>query len=383
MSVPFLDLKTQYNQIKDEIASELSEVLDTCYYVLGPKVASFEEKFAEIAGTKYCIAVSSGTAAVHIMIWASDLQPGSGIIVPPNTFTASVEGIVLAGHVPVFVDVDKDTLNLSPDRVRNFLESCSSTGKPIDPKTGAEIRGILAVDLYGQPAAMPELEKISEHYGLLLFEDACQSVNASRNGRPAGSFGTAAAFSFYPGKNLGAFGEGGAVTTNSEDIAGRVRALRDHGSREKYLYDFIGHNYRMSAFQGAVLGVKSRYISQWNDRRRDAAKRYNELLSGLPLVLPSEDGDVRHVYHLYALHTPERDTLREFLSSRDVASGLHYPLPLHTQKAYSYLGYEAGDFPVSEWNSSCNLTLPMFPDLSQDQQIIVVEAVKSYFSQKD
>ncbi len=383
MSVPFLDLKTQYNQIKDEIVSELTEVLDTCYYVLGPKVAAFEEKFAEIAGTKYCIAVSSGTAAVHIMIWASDLQPGSGIIVPPNTFTASVEGIVLAGHVPVFVDVDQDTLNLSPDRVRSFLESCSSTGKPIDPKTGAEIRGILAVDLYGQPAALPELEEISDRYGLLLFEDACQSVNASRNGRPAGSFGTAAAFSFYPGKNLGAFGEGGAVTTNSEDIAGRVRTLRDHGSREKYIYDFIGHNYRMSAFQGAVLGVKSRYISQWNDRRRNSAKRYNELLSGLPLVLPSEDGDVRHVYHLYAVHTPERDALREFLSSRDVASGLHYPLPLHTQKAYSYLGYEAGDFPVSEWNSSCNLTLPMFPDLTQDQQVIVAEAVKSYFSEKD
>jgi len=383
MSVPFLDLKTQYNQIKDEIGSELTEVLDTCYYVLGPKVAAFEEKFAEIAGTKYCVAVSSGTAAVHIMIWAADLQPGSGIIVPPNTFTASVEGIVLAGHVPVFVDVDKDTLNLSPEKVESFLESCSSTGKPINPKTGARIKGVLAVDLYGQPAALPELEKISERYGLLLFEDACQSVNASRNGRPAGSFGTAAAFSFYPGKNLGAFGEGGAVTTNSEDIALRVRTLRDHGSREKYIYDFIGHNYRMSAFQGAVLGVKSRYISQWNDRRREAAERYNELLSGLPLVLPHEDGDVRHVYHLYALHTPERDSLREFLSNGDVASGLHYPLPLHTQKAYAYLGYKAGDFPVSEWNSSCNLTLPMFPDLTLDQQIIVTEAVKSYFSDKD
>ncbi|MCD4701289.1 MAG: DegT/DnrJ/EryC1/StrS family aminotransferase [Candidatus Aegiribacteria sp.] len=383
MPVPFLDLKTQYNQIKDEIGKELSEVLDTCYYVLGPQVASFEEKFAEIAGTKYCIAVSSGTAAVHIMIWAGDLQPGSGIIVPPNTFTASTEGIVLAGHVPVFADVDKDTLNLSPEKVQSFLEYCSSGGKPIDPKTGAEIRGILAVDLYGQPAAMPEIEKISEQYGLMLFEDACQAHNASRDGRSAGSFGTAAAFSFYPGKNLGAFGEGGAVTTNSEDIAVRVRTLRDHGSREKYHYDFIGHNYRMSAFQGAVLGVKSKYISQWNDRRKEAAKRYNKLLSGLPLVLPVEDGDVRHVYHLYAMHTPERDDLREFLSHRDVASGLHYPLPLHTQKAYSYLGYEAGDFPISEWNSSCNLTLPMFPDITEDQQVIVTDAVRSYFSKND
>lgn len=383
MSVPFLDLKTQYNQIKDEIESELSEVLDTCYYVLGPKVASFEEKFAEIAGTKYCIAVSSGTAAVHLMIWAADLQPGSGIIVPPNTFTASGEGIILAGHIPVFVDVAKDTLNLSPDKVQSFLESCSAGGSPIDPKTGAEIRGILAVDLYGQPAALPELEKISERYGLLLFEDACQAHNASRDGRSAGSFGTAAAFSFYPGKNLGAFGEGGAVTTNSENIAGRVRTLRDHGSREKYHYDFIGHNYRMSAFQGAVLGVKSRYISQWNDRRREAAKRYKELLSGFPLELPVEDVDVRHVYHLYAIHTPKRNELGKHLGEMNVASGLHYPLPLHTQKAYSYLGYEEGDFPVSEWNSSCNLTLPMFPDITEDQQTIVAEAVRSYFSKKD
>ncbi|MCK4806449.1 MAG: DegT/DnrJ/EryC1/StrS aminotransferase family protein [Candidatus Aegiribacteria sp.] len=383
MPIPFLDLKTQYNQIKDEIGSELSEVLDTCYYVLGPKVASFEEKFAEIAGTKYCIAVSSGTAAVHIMIWASDLQPGSGIIVPPNTFTASTEGIVLAGHIPVFVDVDKDTLNLSPKQVQIFLESCSSGGRPVDPKTNAQVRGILAVDLYGQPAALPELEKISERYGLLLFEDACQAHNASRDGRTAGSFGTAAAFSFYPGKNLGAFGEGGAVTTNFEDIAVRVRTLRDHGSREKYHYDFIGHNYRMSAFQGAVLGVKSRYISQWNDRRREAAKRYNELLSGLPIVLPGEDGDVRHVYHLYAIHTPERDELRKHLGEMNVASGLHYPIPLHTQKAYNYLGYTDGDFPVAEWNSANNLTLPMFPDITEDQQVIVAEAVRSYFSEKD
>jgi dTDP-4-amino-4,6-dideoxygalactose transaminase len=383
MSVPFLDLKTQYKQIKSEIESELSEVLDTCYYVLGPKVTSFEEKFTEIAGTKYCVAVSSGTAAVHLMIWAADLLPGSGIIVPPNTFTASAEGIVLAGHVPVFVDVNRDTLNLSPEKVVSFLDSCSVGGRPIDPKTGAEIRGILAVDLYGQPAALQELEKISERYGLLLFEDACQAHNASRNGRPAGSFGTAAAFSFYPGKNLGAFGEGGAVTTNSEAMAVKIKALRDHGSREKYFYDYIGHNYRMSAFQGAVLGVKTRYISQWNDRRRKAASKYNGLLSDLPIELPVEDADVRHVYHLYAVHTPERDSLRKFLGDREVASGLHYPLPLHVQKAYSYLGYKTGDFPVSEWNSSNNLTLPMFPDITENQQNTVAETIRSYFSKKD
>ncbi len=383
MQVPFLDLKSQYKQIKDEIESELAEVLDTCYYVLGPKVALFEEKFADIAGTSHCIAVSSGTAAVHLAIWASDIQPGSGIIVPPNTFTASAEGIVLAGHVPVFVDVDKQTFNLSPEKVESFLQSCSSGGVPTDPKTGVRIRGILAVDLYGQPAALTELEEISERYDLLLFEDACQAHNASRDGRAAGSFGTAAAFSFYPGKNMGAFGEGGAVTTNSEELAAKIRAMRDHGSREKYYYDYLGHNYRMSAFQGAVLGVKTGYISGWNDRRREAASRYNELLSELPVKLPTEDGDVRHVYHLYAIHTPERDSLRKFMGNMEVASGLHYPLPLHKQKAYGYLGYESGDFPVAEWNSENNLTLPMFPDITEKQQEVVAEVIKSYFSKRN
>ncbi len=379
MPVPFLDLKTQYNQIKDQIKPELEEVLDTCYYVLGPKVAAFEESFAKIARTKHCIAVSSGTAAIHLMIWASDLESGSGIIVPPNTFTASAEGIVLAGHVPVFVDVDKQTFNLSPLKVEEFLEGCSDTGSPIDPKTGVRIKGILAVDLYGQPANFKELEKITEKYDLHLFEDACQSVNASIAGRPAGSFGTAAAFSFYPGKNLGAYGEGGAVTTNSDKLATKVRQLRDHGSTEKYHYDFIGHNYRMSAFQGAVLGVKSRYISQWNDNRIRAAARYEELLSDLPVELPVREEDVRHVYHLYTIHTPERDNLRNHMNGQGVASGLHYPFPLHTQKAYAYLGYKEGEFPVAEYNSSNNLTLPMFPDISAEQQELVAEAVKSFF----
>ncbi len=379
MPVPFLDLKKQYTEIRDEVESELKEVLETCYYVLGPKVAAFEEKFASLTGTRHCVAVSSGTAAVHLMIWAAGLENGSGIIVPPNTFTASAEGIVLAGHHPVFVDVDRKTLNLSPEKVRDFLESCSAGGKPVDPRTGAEIRGILAVDLYGQPADMPELESIADEYGLMLFEDACQAHNAQRDGRPAGSFGTASAFSFYPGKNMGAFGEGGAVTTDSSEIAERVRMLRDHGSREKYYYDMIGHNYRMSAFQGAVLGVKADRIVSWNDRRIRAAEIYGELLADTPLELPAAVGDVRHVYHLYAVHTQERDKLREYLGSRSIASGLHYPLPLHTQKAYAYLGYSRGDFPVSEWNSECNLTLPMFPDITPQQQREVADAVVDYF----
>ena len=379
MAVPFLDLKAQYTQIKDEVKPEIEDVMETCYYVLGPKVKNFEEKFAAICGTKHCIALSSGTAAVHGMIWAADLPAGSGLITPPNTFTATTEGIILAGHVPVFVDAEPTTWNLSPEKTEEFLKSCSGTGKPVDPKTGAEIKGIVAVDLYGQAADFNALEQIAEKYGLFLFEDAAQSHDGSRFGRGTGSFGNAASFSFYPGKNMGAYGEGGAVTTNDDAIAARMRSLRDHGSSEKYYYEYIGHNYRMSAFQGAVLGVKTKYIHQWNSQRIEAAARYNQLLCGLPLVLPVTADDTRHVFHLYALHTPCRDELRQYLADRQIGAGLHYPEPLHTQKAYEYLGYKKGDFPVCEKNAYENLTLPMFPEIREEQQKEVASTISEFF----
>jgi len=382
MAVPFINLKAQYLQIKHEVKPEIEEVMETCNFVLGPKVKNFEEKFAELCGVRHCVALSNGTAAVHGMIWASDLPAGSGLITPPNTFTATAEGIILAGHVPVFVDADPVTWNLSPEKTAELLESCSSTGKPIDPRTGAEIRGIVAVDLYGQPADYKALQSIADRFGLYLFEDAAQSHDGSRSGRMAGSFGNAASFSFYPGKNMGAYGEGGAITTNSDQIAERMRTLRDHGSKEKYFYNFIGHNYRMSAFQGAVLGVKVRYIHQWNNNRIAAAERYGRMLAGLPVELPVTAGDTRHVFHLYALHTPQRDKLKDYLAAKQIGAGLHYPEPLHTQVAYRYLGYSRGDFPVCEKNASQNVTLPMFPELTEVQQTEVVSAVKEFF-QKD
>jgi dTDP-4-amino-4,6-dideoxygalactose transaminase len=380
MSVPFLDLKAIYREIRDEVRPELEEVFESCGYILGPKVVAFEKSFAKLAGTRHCVALSSGTAAIHLMIWASGMEPGSGIILPPNTFTATAEGIVLSGHVPVFVDVEALTYNLSPERVVSFLEKNTTAGRPIDPKTGAVVRGIVAVDLYGQPADLGSLERIADRFGLILFEDACQAHQASRDGRPAGSFGAAAAFSFYPGKNMGAFGEGGAVTTDSDELDGRIRMLRDHGSREKYFYDLIGHNYRMEAIQGAVLGVKCRYIAGWNDLRRAAATLYGELLDGLPVELPVEDEGTRHVYHLYTVHTENRDALRTHLGEKGIASGLHYPYPLHTQPAYAYLGYSAGEFPVTEYNSSRNVTLPMFPGITQAQQEEVSGCVREFFA---
>ncbi len=380
MAVPFLDLKSIYNEIRDEVTPEINEVLESCGYVLGPKVSAFEEKFAKICGTRFCVAVSNGTAALHCMISASGLEPGSGIIVPPNTFTATVEGIILAGMVPVFVDVEDRTWNLDPAKVTAFIEANRSGGAVIDPRTHAVVRAVMAVDLYGQPADHTRLERIALEHGMRLFEDAAQSHDANRDGRPAGSFGVAASFSFYPGKNMGAFGEAGAVATNDEELCARAKSLRDHGSRDKYFYEYIGHNYRMCAIQGAVLGVKARHIHRWNDLRREAAARYKSLLNGLPVQLPEEAASTRHVYHLYALHTPKRDALREFIQARGIASGLHYPHPLHLQKAYAYLGHCRGDFPVSERNALENVTLPMFPGITPAQQQEVADAVSAFFA---
>lgn len=379
MAVPFLDLKAIYNEIRDEVTPEINDVLESCGYVLGPKVAAFEEKFASITGSRYCIAVSNGTAALHCMLAASGLEPGSGVIVPPNTFTATVEGIILAGMVPVFLDAEDTTWNLDPVLVEAFIARNGTPSGVVDPRTHAVVRAVMAVDLYGHPADHTRLEKAARENGMMLFEDAAQSHDASRDGRPAGSFGIAASFSFYPGKNMGAFGEGGAITTDDSELNDRARSLRDHGSREKYYYDHIGHNYRMCAIQGAVLGVKAGHIHRWNDQRREAASRYAQLLEGLPLSLPREAPSTRHVYHLYAVHTPRRDALRDFLSSRGIASGMHYPYPLHLQKAYAYLGHRQGDFPVSERNSFENLTLPIFPGISPAQQREVADAIAAFF----
>ncbi len=380
MDVPFLDLKAQLDQVGGEIRRQLDEIIDCTGFVLGPKVEAFEKKMARLAGTKHCVGVNSGTAAVHCICAAADLPDGSGIVVPPNTFTATVEGIILAGHVPVFVDVESKTWNLDPQKVREAAAEWRKPAGVTDPRSGAVIRAIMSVDLYGQPADNPALEKIADENGWVLLEDACQAHDASLNDRPAGSFGLAAAFSFYPGKNLGAFGEAGAVTTDSDEVAEKVRMLRDHGSSRKYYYSMVGHNYRMSAFQGAVLGVKIDRIHEWNDARRRAAKRYADLLADLPLELPAQRKDSRHVYHLYPVHLEQRDLLREFLADRGIASGLHYPLPLHVQQAYAHLGYSRGDFPVAEYNSDRNLTLPVFPEITVEQQRAVAEAIGEFYS---
>jgi dTDP-4-amino-4,6-dideoxygalactose transaminase len=283
--------------------------------------------------------------------------------------------------VPVVVDTEDRTWNLDPVLVEAYIAKNRTPSGVVDPRTQAIVRAVMAVDLYGQPADHTRLESITRAEGMMLFEDAAQSHDANRDGRPAGSFGVAASFSFYPGKNMGAFGEGGAITTDDRELNEKARSLRDHGSRDKYYYDYIGHNYRMCAIQGAVLGVKARHIHRWNDQRREAASRYGQLLKGLPLQLPDEAPSSRHVFHLYAVHTPRRDDLRNFLSERGIASGMHYPHPLHLQKAYAHLGHRPGDFPVSERNSIENLTLPMFPGITPAQQREVADAIAAFFRQ--
>ncbi len=380
MPVPFLDLKQQYAAIGAEITAAVTEVFESTGYILGPKVRAFEEDFAAFCGVRHCIGVSSGTDAVHAMLAASGVPRGSGVILPPNTFTATAEGVVLAGLVPVFVDVARGSWNLCPGATEAFLSENSGSGRPVDPKSGAVISAILPVDLYGRPAELAEFERIAGQYGLVLFEDACQAHGASRHGRMAGSFGMAAAFSFYPGKNLGAWGEGGAVTTDSDELAARLRSFRDHGSSEKYFYEQIGHNYRMEAIQGAVLGVKLQYLPDWNRRRADAASRYSDLLSGTRLELPSPEDGVVNSFHLYAVHTEKRKELGAFLSTKGIGWGMHYPYPLHLQRAYACLGYSAGDFPEAEYNSACNLTLPMFPEITGEQQEEVARAIGEFMA---
>ncbi len=367
MSVPFLDLKANFKPLREQILKEITEVLDNTAYVLGPKVQRFEEAFAAMHKVKYCAAVSSGTDANHLALWALGVSHGDEVIVPANTFIATAWGATLCGATPVFVDCDPRTYCIDPSKVE----------AAITPKTKA----IVAVHLYGQAADMAALRVIADKHKIFLVEDAAQSHNALFDGQPIGGLGDVCSFSFYPGKNLGAYGEGGAVTTNNPELARKVRMIRDHGSEKKYYHEVYGHNYRMEAIQGAVLGVKLPHLQEYTDKRRAVAARYHELLGDLSeIVLPYEKPNARHVYHLFVIQTPRREELQKYLQDHDVATGLHYPVPLHLQQCFAHLGYKLGQFPVSEQLGNQCLSLPMFPEMTDDQIIYVCDHVKSFFA---
>ncbi len=365
MSVPFLDLKANYAPLRDEILAQITEVLDNTAYVLGPKVQAFEKAFAAKHDVAFCSAVSSGTDANHLALWALGVTHGDEVIIPANTFIATAWGATLCGATPVFVDCDPTTYTIDSTKVE----------AAITPRTKA----IVAVHLYGQAADMEALRRIADKHKLFLVEDAAQSHNALYNGKPIGGLGDICSFSFYPGKNLGAYGEGGAVTTNNPELARKVRMMRDHGSEKQYYHEMYGHNYRMEAMQGAVLGVKLKHLDEYTTERRRVAARYNELLKGIDgITLPFERSNGRHVYHLFVIQTSQRSELQQFLQEHEIGTGLHYPVPLHMQECFAHLGYTQGQFPVSEKLGNECLSLPMFPEMTDDQIVYVCDHIKQF-----
>jgi dTDP-4-amino-4,6-dideoxygalactose transaminase len=350
MKVPFVDLGLLHRDIEGELHDVFSRVLRTNAFVLGPEVDRFEKAFAEYCGTAHCIAVNTGTAALHLVLASLGVRPGDEVITVAHTFIATAEAITAVGATPVFVDIHPESYCMDPE----LLEAA------ITPRT----RAILPVHLYGQTADMDRINSIAAAHNIPVIEDACQAHGAEYKGRRAGSLALAGCFSFYPGKNLGACGEGGAVTTNDPELAQRIRMWRDHGSRKKYEHQFSGHNMRMEGLQGGFLAVKLKYLDQWNEQRRQAAVYYSTVLAGTGLTLPPEMPCAKHVYHLYVVQADGRDGLREQLASAGIESGLHYPVPLHLQEAFQYLNYSKGDFPVTERVTSRILSLPMYPGIS-------------------
>lgn len=364
--VPFLDLKAQFQTVREDVLAALGEVAESTAFVLGPKVQAFEEAFADYIGARHCVAVNSGTSALHLALLGAGVGPGDEVITVPMTFIATSWAISYIGATPRYVDVDPQTLTMDVAQVRGAITS--------------KTKAILPVHLYGQPADVGPLLEIANAHGLSLVEDVAQAHGAKYHGRSAGSIGQSGCFSFYPGKNLGAYGEGGAITTSDDAIAERLRALRDHAQSQRYHHNEIGFNYRMDAFQGAVLKIKLNHLEAWTEARRRLAERYRELIADLPLQLPCEAPGRRHVWHLFVVRHPQRDRLRAALAEDGVQTGLHYPIPLHLQQAYAHLGHRRGDFPVTEAISDECLSLPLFPEMTDAQQDLVVASLRRALS---
>ncbi|MET9018395.1 DegT/DnrJ/EryC1/StrS family aminotransferase [Actinopolymorpha sp. NPDC004070] len=356
-TVPFVDLRAAHAEIETEVRAGFDQVLAATAFVKGPDVAAFEEEYAAFCGVSHCVGLGNGTDAIELALRAAGVGPGTEVVVPANTFVATVEAVVRAGAQPVLVDVDKDTLLIDPEQV----------AAAIGPRT----RAIVPVHLYGRLAPVAELLDL----GPTVVEDAAQSQGAVRDGRR--TVGAIAATSFYPGKNLGAYGDAGAVVTDSPELARAVRLLADHGSERKYVHETLGFNSRMDTLQAVVLRAKLRRLQKWNSQRADAATRYTEMLAGLPgLVLPEAGSDGEHVWHLYVVRVPDREQVAAVLGELGVAYGIHYPVPVHLTPAFRSLGHEAGDFPVTEEAAGHILSLPMFPQITVSQQEQVVQAVR-------
>jgi len=365
MKIPLVDLKAQYLSLKPEIDRALKRALNTSSFILGEEVENFEKEFAVYCGVKYCLAVNSGTSALHLALLASGIGKGDEVITQPNTFIATAEAISYTGARPVFVDVCLD----------NYALDISKIESAITPRTKA----ILVVHLYGYPADIIALEKIAKKHNLMLFEDAAQAHGVSVKGKKLGSFGKAGCFSFYPGKTLGAYGEAGALVTNEKKLFEKAMALRNHGQFEKNNHQLIGYNYRLEGFQGAILRVKLKKLDYWLEKRRKAAKLYNNLLAEIGVKTPSRDSLKFSNFQYYVIRARRRDDLKDYLTKNGVGVAIHYPTSLHLTEAYRFLGYKKGDFPVAEQHAKEILTLPLYPEITKRQISYIVNLIKKFY----
>jgi len=353
LKVPYFDLKEQYRDLRDEIREAMDRVCNKAAFILGEEVDQFEQAFAEYCGVKHCVGLNSGTSALHLALLAAGIGPGDEVITTANTFIATAEAICYTGATPVFADIDAATANIDPARIEAAMTK--------------RTRAIIPVHLYGRPVNLDAITIIASDHGLLLIEDACQAHGARYGAKRAGGFGHSAAFSFYPGKNLGAYGEGGALTTNDDEVAKLVRALRSHGETTRYVHKYVGYNYRMDGFQAAVLNVKLKHLDEWTSKRQAFSSLYRELLADARVELPQDDPDADCVYHLFVAYVKDRDAVRGALEERGVQTAVHYPIPVHLQEGLAHLGYKKGS--LSNTESACDrvLSMPLFPEMTNEQ----------------
>ncbi len=387
--IPFVDLVTPHVELEQELTGIFQQALRTASFIGGSMVEEFEQEFAAFCNTAHCVAVSSGTDALRFALVASGVQPGDVVLTVPNTFIATTEAISQSGALPEFVDIDQHTYNMDPEKLGQYLEAqcaIAASGKLTSRKNGHPVTAVVPVHLYGQTADMDAILEIAERYGLMVIEDACQAHGAEyfshkRNGwRKAGSMGRAAAFSFYPSKNLGACGEAGAITTDDEKIAGMAKMLRDHGQSSKCCHDLEGYNGRLDAIQAGILRAKLNRLASWNMQRRERAREYNRLFAAATgsVIVPDEPSWSRAVYHLYVVRTKNQVGMLAHLNAAGIGAGIHYPIPLHLQKAYGSLRYTRGDFPVCERVTTQIVSLPMFPQLTTEQQARIAEEILQF-----
>lgn len=367
MKVNFVDLKIQYHSIKKEVDAAIHDVLDNTAFIMGDRLKNFENNFANAHKATYCLGTSSGTDSLHLALWVLNIGKGDEVIVPVNTFFATAEAVSLTGAIPIFVDNDPANYNIDVTKV--------------EEKISVKTRAIIPVHLYGQSADMDSILNIARKYNLYIIEDCAQAHLETYKGSPVGTFGDIGCFSFYAGKNLGAYGEGGAVITNNKEFYDKMYMIRDHGCSKKYHHDVIGHNYRLEALQASILNVKLKYLEKWNESRRQNAKIYERYLSQIDeVILPRIMDYSKHVFHLYVIRAKGRDGLQKFLQDNGIYTGLHYPIPLHLQKAYKFLGYKKGDFPIAEKYANDIISLPMYPELKDEDIKYVCEKIKEFYS---